>query len=163
MKGNARCFLLDEQKKYTTEISYAEMQRRREQDAHFRERRFIALYGMLLEVVEKDYHAFEKARRRERYHHQQQKNGEESTTAALAKILRDASISFETELIDRLMLEKLRDSLRALSAQEYELIEALYFCPKSGPEYAAEIGISKQAVSRRKQKILEKFKILMET
>jgi len=32
MKGNARCFLLDEQKKYTTEISYAELQLRREQD-----------------------------------------------------------------------------------------------------------------------------------
>jgi len=94
MKGNARCFLLDEQKKYTTEISYAELQRRREQDAHFRERRFTALHGMLLEVAEDDYHAFEKARRRERYHRQQQKNGEESTTAALAKILRRCCFSF---------------------------------------------------------------------
>jgi DNA-directed RNA polymerase specialized sigma subunit len=60
------------------------------------------------------------------------------------------------------LLEKLRGILSALSTQEYELIEALYFCQKSGPEYGAEIGVSKQAVHKRKQTILAKLKNLME-
>jgi RNA polymerase sigma factor (sigma-70 family) len=161
MKGTAKCFLLDERKAYTIEIPYAELQRCREQDEAFQNRRFIALHGMLLEVTEQEYQDFERQRRRERSHRQRWPVFAEGSEA-LEQIAHDAALDFETQVLDQIMVEKLRNTLSALSTQDYELIEALYFCQKSGAEYGAEIGISKQAVSQRKHQILVKLKNLME-
>jgi len=160
MNNNAKCFMLNKQNEYI-EITYADLKSHREHDERFRLRRFIALHGMLLEVAEQDYQDFERQRRRERYQRKRAIAPSEDM-AVLLRFALDATIESETQVLDRIMIDKLRTCLSALSSQDYELIEALYFCAKSGAEYGAEIGLTKQAVSQRKQRILAKLKKLME-
>jgi len=160
MKDNAKCFLLNEQNEYI-EITYAELKRQRYCDEQFKRRRFIALHGMLLEVTEQDYQDFERQRRRERYLRQRTTLLPEDT-AALIRLACDAVPDFETQVLDQILIEKILATMSALSTQECEMIEPPYFCARSDPKYAAEIGLSRQAVHRRKLRMLAKLKNILE-
>lgn len=48
-----------------------------------------------------------------------------------------------------------------LSAQDMELIQALYFECLTEREYAQRIGISQKGVNKRRQKVLEKLRGMM--
>ncbi len=63
---------------------------------------------------------------------------------------------------DKLILEQLTHAISELEPDERSLIEALYYKDRTEREYAAEIGISHQAVGKRKQKIIEKLRKYMD-
>ncbi|GHU62696.1 hypothetical protein AGMMS49983_04620 [Clostridia bacterium] len=62
---------------------------------------------------------------------------------------------------DRLLLEQLVACLDDLDPDERSLIEALFYNDRTERDYAAEIGISHQAVGKRKNKVIEKLRALM--
>lgn len=67
-----------------------------------------------------------------------------------------------TELVaDKLILEQLVAVLDDLEPDERSLIDAIFFQNRTEREYAAEIGISHQAVGKRKNKVIEKLRELM--
>lgn len=63
---------------------------------------------------------------------------------------------------DKLELELLAAALDKLAPEEKSLIRALFYDERTVRDCAAEIGISHQAVVKRKQKILEKLRGIME-
>ena len=62
---------------------------------------------------------------------------------------------------DKLELELLAAALDKLDPGDRSLIDALFYSDRTVRDYAAEIGISHQAVVKRKQKILDKLRSLM--
>ena len=51
----------------------------------------------------------------------------------------------------------MRAALLLLTAEEKELIDALFYQEKSEREYAQQIGLSKKGVNKRRHKILSKL------
>jgi len=62
---------------------------------------------------------------------------------------------------DKLLLEQLAAALDDLEPDEKALIDALFYQGNTERDYAAEVGISHQAVGKRKKKILEKLRDLI--
>ena len=83
--------------------------------------------------------------------------------------LMDAEIQFvdpdtnvEEEVIRKLMVQKLRESLSLLTTEEYDLILALFFENKTEREYAENLGVYHNAIHKKKLRILQKLKIILE-
>jgi len=74
-----------------------------------------------------------------------------------------ADVSSVSSLVeDKLELELLAAALDKLVPDEKSLIRALFYEERTVRDCAAEIGISHQVVVKRKQKILEKLRGIME-
>jgi len=74
----------------------------------------------------------------------------------------DPDTNVEEEAIRKLMVQKLRESLSLLTAEEYELILALFFENKTEREYAENLGVYHNAIHKKKLRILQKLKIILE-
>ena len=69
--------------------------------------------------------------------------------------------SVEDIVLDRLHKEKLRLCLPMLTKEEWSLVYALYYEEKTEREYAGTLGISQNAVNKRRHKVLAKLRYLM--
>lgn len=72
-----------------------------------------------------------------------------------------SALSTEDAAIAHILSEKLHRCLDMLPKGEYDLIQALYFDGLTEREYAAQIGISQNAVNKRRHQILTHLKIFM--
>lgn len=149
------------------EISYDYYQRLMEENP---KRRFWLFGGMLMEVSEEDYVQMNREKSRMQYQFKMAaKMGEFSYDSIStdefdgALILEDHNPDVCEVVENRLMVGKLREVMKELSEEETELIDALYFENMSEREYAREKGISHTAVQKRRQKVLEKLRGLIET
>ena len=70
---------------------------------------------------------------------------------------RDENTNVEEAAITVAMIKRLRESLKLLDAEEYELITALFYEGKSEREYAEQCGISRTTLQYRKYRVLEKL------
>ena len=62
---------------------------------------------------------------------------------------------------DKLLIEALIDTLDDLEPDEKALIDALFYKDRTERDYAAELGISHQAVGKRKKKVVEKLRSII--
>lgn len=69
-----------------------------------------------------------------------------------------SSRAFEDVVFHRLDLEKMYEAMKHLTADEQKLIRLYYWQKKSMQEIGECLGISKMAVSKRHQKILNKMR-----
>ena len=76
----------------------------------------------------------------------------------LGETIADAFADTEAGAIRQLQIQSVQEALRELSVADRWLIEELYLKNKSTSDVAAQLGISKQAVSKRAIKLLEFFK-----
>jgi len=109
----------------------------------------------LLEAPEDVYREFQRAKRRERYLlTEQQRIGhlpmDEELLADLTCV--------EDDAVAEVMRGHLFALLRNLPAKDFSLIYALYFEGKSEAEIGSSLGITQQAVSLRKIRVLERLK-----
>lgn len=74
----------------------------------------------------------------------------------------DRRESVEDMVFRKITIEELYRALDQLCESEYALIAALYFDGKTEREYAAELGVYRNAVHKRKMRILEKLKNILE-
>ena len=74
----------------------------------------------------------------------------------------DQDTNVEDYAIQKIMVQKLRDSLELLTAEEYELILALFFEGQTEREYAQNKGVYHNAIHKKKLRILEKLKNFLE-
>jgi RNA polymerase sigma factor (sigma-70 family) len=72
-----------------------------------------------------------------------------------------APVDLAEFVADKLLLEQLVAALDELEPDERSLIDALFYNAHTERDYAAEIGISHQAVGKRKHKIIEKLRGIM--
>ncbi len=63
--------------------------------------------------------------------------------------------------VKAVLIEKMLICIKLLTPEDQELITELYFKGKSEREYGNQIGISQKGVSKRKYKILNKLKKMM--
>ena len=74
----------------------------------------------------------------------------------------DEDTNVEEMAITTIMIQKLRESLSLLTTDEYELILALFFETKSEREYAENKGVYHNAIHKKKLRILQKLKKILE-
>ena len=131
----------------------------------------IKVPGALVEVTEDVYLAYFRARRRWSAQNERDTyNGLASYDAMdTEELLGEETIpdstapSVEDMVEDKLLREKLRFCLHELSSSEQALIHALFYEEKTEREYAETLGISQNAVNKRRHKVLSKLHRMMKT
>ena len=91
--------------------------------------------------------------------------GREDSLERLAEAevqFRDENTNVEEAAIKTIMIEKLLESLKPLTAEEYELIVALFYDGKTEREYAQSKGVYHNAIHKRKMRILRKLEKFLE-
>lgn len=151
------------------EITYEELCVRREQDCSYDNRYFIPVQGGLLEVPERTYAEFYREEERMRYlEKQDHDHGLLSSDAVdFDQCRKLETLDGEGEdvaevVIRKMLIEKLRECICLLSVSEQDLVNALYFEQLTEREYAKQKGVYRNAVHKKKIKILAKLKKLLE-
>lgn len=151
------------------EISYEEFCRHEETDTTYKDKLFIVLHGMLMEVTAKDYLDFYKIQRRQKYIDERSaKNGDFSYDMLTTddfngeEILIDDSEDITTQVVQKIMSDKLRQSILMLSKEEQLLIYQYYYEEISETKLSSTYGITQQAISKRVSKIIDKLKKFLE-
>ena len=121
--------------------------------------------GHLYQVSEKQYYEY---RREQDRHDYLKKQEQEAVILSLyglgvdgmsgESFIADNQINVEEETVQNIMLEKLQCALSKLSAEELLLIDLLYSQTKSEHETASILGISQNAVNKKKHKLLGRLK-----
>jgi RNA polymerase sigma factor (sigma-70 family) len=166
MNDNARCFVLAGDG--YEEIPYIELQKRRTSDPAYAGKRFIPLHGMLMEVTEADYRDFYRSIERQKYLRKEAKRTGEVSYDALdtdemsgEDTIPNTSPPPDDVVSDWLLLEEMLCCFRRLDESDRKLLAALYFEDKGERTLAAELGITHQAVNKRRQKAIAKLRELM--
>ncbi len=151
------------------EISYEEFCQREETDTTYKDKLFIFLHGLLMEVTANDYLESHKDKRRQKYIDERSvKNGDFSYDMLTTddfngeEILIDDSEDIATQVIHKIMLDKLRNSILLLSDEEQKLIREVFFEELSERTLAEKYGVSQVAIHKRKIRILDKLKKIIE-
>lgn len=151
------------------EINYSELISRCAQDISYRNKLFYPFDGILMEVTQEEYAEFYRADRRQKYlrelselHRDVSYNALDTDEMNGEEAIIDDETNIEHEVELSIMTEKLYKCLALLMEDEYRLIYALFCDKKSEREYAAELGIYRNAVHKRKNRILSKLKKLLE-
>ena len=149
------------------EISYKEFCEK--QNTEFKDKFFISLHDMLMEVDEAYYTEFYREQRREKYLRERAiekgdvyYNSLDTEDFCGEEILIDPDEDVAEQVMDKLMIEKLCSVLPLLSEDEYVLIHKHYFENIPETELAKFYGVSQQAISKRMLKIRAKLKNLIE-
>ena len=139
-----------------------------ESDSSYKDKRFLPLHGMLMEVTEDDYKAFYKARRRQKYLVEQSQDNKDISIDMLAteefkdrEILLDAGQDVADQVVNRILLDKLRAVLPLLDKDDQELIYLHFFLNIPQTKIGRMFGLEQSSISRRINKILQKIKNLM--
>ena len=165
--ANSKCFILSPDG--YEEITYSELCRRRDTDETYRTKKFIPLHGMLMEVTPEQYIDFYRIRNRQRYLDKRSaEKGDISIDMLTTPEFNGADILVSGEddaeqVASRIMLDKLRDSLGLLTAEEVELIRDVFYNGVTERDLAVKHGVSQVAIHKRKRRILEKLRKLLES
>ena len=151
------------------EITFEEFLRRKACDKAYADKKFLPLYGMLMEVSQDEYIEFYRQRRREKYIvERSMKNGDISYHMLTGDefngedILVDEKASTAAQAELNILRDSLRRAMLALDEDEQLLIYRHYYAEIPTTKLAEIYGISQQAVSKRIVKIRQKLKRLME-
>ena len=150
------------------EISYEELCYREEIDPSYKDKLFIPLHGMIMEVDETAYRDFYKAKDRDEYLTWRTKYKDISYSqfdddeCCGEDMLADNSEDIAEVLAWQQILDKLRLIVSMLPEDEKELITAHFYKGKSQTALAKEYGVNQSNISRKISKILAKIKNLIE-
>lgn len=139
-----------------------------------RERYFIRLdKGEICEVSREVYLCWYAAERQDRYQRERDiKHGLvsleemaerrfEDGRGCVCDLLASQEEGIEEQYIQKLLIERLYESLGKLTQGERQLIHDLFFCNIGVREYARQKGVTHHSVQKRRDRILEKMRILM--
>lgn len=164
--ANAKCFILSPDG--YEEITYSELCRRLDTDKSYKTKKFIPLHGMLMEVTPEQYIDFYRTRNRQRYLDKRSaEKGDISIDMLSTPEFNGENILVSEEDIaervtNQIMLDKLRDSLGLLTADELELVRDVFYNEITERDLAIRHSVSQVAIHKRKKRILEKLKKLLE-
>ena len=150
------------------EISYEELCHREENDPSYKDKFFIPLHGMIMEVDETAYRDFYKAKDRDEYltwrtrHKDISYSQFDDDECSGEDLLVDLNAEFTDAVIWKITVDKLRLIISMLPEDEKELIMAHFYKGKSQTALAEEYGVNQSNISRRISKILAKIKKLLE-
>lgn len=134
-----------------------------------REKNFIKIGNVLVEVTKEVYDAYYSVERHTRtLDEKDERNGTvpysnlDTKETLGVEMLRDLTAEpVEEEALLRILSERLHKCLNLLPVSDQKLIRAIYFEDLSEREYARQIGLSQKGVNKRKHKILKKLRRMM--
>jgi len=151
------------------EISYEELCRREGTDPSYRDKLFIPLHGMIMEVTQEQYDDFYRTQERQRYLKKcDRKYGLLSLDAFDTETDKGTDyLCVSTEDVAEtvahlLLLDRLRKVIAGLPEDEKALIKAHFYDGTSQTALAEEYGVNQSNISRRIARILEKVKKFLE-
>lgn len=168
MKENAKCFVKISQGIYE-EITYKELEERRQSIPSYKNKKFIYVNKMLFEVSDKEYRDYYSEIERNRYSKKvlqklntvsiEQLNFDEDMDDK--QVIIDDTINVENEIERKNEIEELKKALLKLDNDEYKMIRELFFKEKTVREYAKVLGLPYATVQYKKKLVLKKLKKLM--
>lgn len=168
MKYAPRKVFILENKGYI-KLTYEEFRKRKETDESYQNKLFIPVQGCLLETDRKHYKAFYKEKERNAYLERLDKENGLLSIDTFDSVDDNGTdfISADTEdmadlVADSLMAEKLQECLLMLTEDEQRLIREIYYSGLTERDLSEKYDISQVAVHKRKHRILEKLKKLLE-
>lgn len=151
------------------EISYGELCRFEKENDSYKNKWFLPLYGMLMEVSEDVYKEFYRNKRHEKYccERAKAKNDFSYDMLTTDDFNGEDILTTQTDNIDdivehKILLEKLRKCLSQLTAEERGLITAIFFEGLSERKLSEVTGVPQKTINDRKHQILFKLRKLME-
>ena len=163
MKYAPKKVFIKENNKYV-EISYDEFCRREKADDTYKLKKFLPLYGMIMEVDESFYKEYYRQKNRDEYLTWRTKHKDilysdyDTEECSGEDILVDPDENIEKKVLDKLMAEQIRNVLSFLSLEERELIDALFYKGYSERQWSKISGVPQKTINDRKKKILCKIK-----
>lgn len=129
----------------------------------------IKVSGELVEVTPEVYGEYYRMRRYARYQEERDllhgktlySNLDTNEVLGEELIPNQNALSTEDAAIAHILSEKLHWCMEMLPKDEHDLIQALYFDGLTEREYASQIGVSQNAVNKRRRRILAHLKIFM--
>lgn len=168
MKYAPKSVFILENGKYI-EISYEELCSRTESNVTYKNKRFLPLHGMLMEVEENEYKEFYKTSRRQKYLEERSKeNGDISFDMLTTDDFNGQDILVDTktdvyQLVEqKITMDKLQKSISLLTAEEKQLLWEIYYEGLTEREIARKQEIYHNAVHKKKVRILNKLKKYLE-
>ena len=164
MKSNDKCFIKLNKNEYE-EITYKELIERRKNLKEYRDKRFIKLDNVLLEVSKDEYRKIDLEDQREKYVGRLKNK---YRTISLDKVyadnytLKDVIPDSEEDLADKIQrkieIEKIQRALLMLSDKEYKLIKVLFFDQNTLRECSQILGKHWTTIEEDRDRILAKLK-----
>ena len=128
-----------------------------ESDSSYKDKRFIPLHGMLMEVTEDDFKEFYRNQRRQKYLEERSINNQDISIDMLpTQEFRDR------EVLNNIFLDKLREVLPLLDAEDQKLLWLRHGQELSEQKLGEIYGVSQQAISKRLRKLYDKIKKMIE-
>ena len=165
MKYAPKKVFIKENNEYV-EISYQEYCDK--EKTEFKDKLFISLHDMLMEVDEEFYTEFYRERRREKYLRERAidkgdiyYNSLDTEEFCGEDILIDPDENVAEQVTDKLMAEHIRYIVSLLPSDERELIEALFIKGYSERQWSKISGIPQKTINDRKNKILRELKKIL--
>lgn len=163
------CFVFDESGGYRPVPYSALVEEDGARRPEYENRYFLPLHGYLMEVTHEDYLAYYKSERRQRYIREASArigivsyNALDSEDMLGEDILKDIFTSVEESVLTDILLGKLREALLSLDAEAHLIIRLIYFEGQTERQCAEVIGINNVNLHRKKKRILEKLKKMIE-
>ena len=169
MKKNLKCFIKNENGEYE-EITLQELEKRRNNNNTYQNKKFILVDDALLEVSKAIYEDFYYEYERNKYIDKIMRKLQvisieklqDSEDVRGIDIIKDNQCNVEKEVYKKIEIEKLREALLSLNDTEYKLIKNVFFDDKTIREYAEIIGLPYSTIQYKKMQILKKLKKLLE-
>ena len=121
--------------------------------------RLITVQNEVAEVSDELYEFMESDRKRQAAEERSDRRHLSKSSFETVEVKQEyRSRKFDNQIFHRLDLQKLREAMQQLNDEERRLIEMYYWDEMTMQEIADVFGISKMAVSKRHQKILDKMR-----
>lgn len=121
--------------------------------------KLITVQNEVVEVSDELYEFMESDRKRQAAEERSDRRHLSKSSFETMEVKQEySSRKFENQIFHRLDLQKLREAMQQLNDEERRLIEMYYWDEMTMQEIADVFGISKMAVSKRHQKILDKMR-----
>lgn len=121
--------------------------------------KLITVQNEVVEVSDELYEFMESDRKRQAAEERSDRRHLSKSSFETVEVKQEySSRKFENQIFHRLDLQKLREAMQQLNDEERRLIEMYYWDEMTMQEIAEMFGISKMAVSKRHQKILDKMR-----
>lgn len=121
--------------------------------------KLITVQNEVVEVSDELYEFMESERKRQAAEERSDRRHLSKSSFETVEVKQEySSRKFENQIFHRLDLQKLREAMQQLNDEERRLIEMYYWDEMTMQEIAEVFGISKMAVSKRHQKILDKMR-----
>lgn len=151
-------------------ISYPEFCERRLQNFKKCERFFLPVQGCLLETDQETYHVFYREKERARYLEKLEReagvlslNDVDLDREVMHSPFHDSEETLEEQVLSNQLNSQLQRAISWLTLVEKELLFRLYYDNRTERELAEQYGLCRSAIHKRKMRILQKLKKLLDS